>query len=97
MKTPLTAIALAAILVTAAIAGSEADLEKRLDDPPATGLLVITIGDETPAKKAGMARGDVLVSYGGIALTDVESLVKAKAAKASEESVEIRAGRGDWT
>ena len=96
MKTYLASLALALVLVAAPAVGQEAaDVETLLDNPPATGLLVSSVVDETAAKLAGVKPGDVIVSYGGTAVTSIEGLGKAKEAHAGKEAVEMRAVRGD--
>jgi serine protease Do len=45
--------------------------------PEVDGLLVRGVEDDSPAAKAGMLRGDVLLSAGGIALTSVDALYEA--------------------
>ena len=90
----LLVIVMLAVAATPAVAGIAA-LEKLLDDPPATGLMISSVFDGTPGKQAGMERGDVLVSYGGRPVTDLASLAAAKAALAESDSVEIKAVRGE--
>jgi serine protease Do len=45
--------------------------------PEVEGLLVRGVEDDSPADKAGLRRGDVLLSAGGIALTSVDALYEA--------------------
>jgi len=85
----ILALALAAIPVEA----GGPPLSKLLDDPPATGMMISSVFEETAGKKAGMEVGDVIVSYGGRPIADLEALVAAKEATAGRESVEIKAVR----
>jgi len=90
----LLVIVMLAVAATPVVAGIET-LEKLLDDPPATGLMISSVFDGTPGKRAGMERGDVLVFYGGRPVTDLASLAAAKASLAESDSVEIKAVRGE--
>ncbi|MCU0726144.1 MAG: PDZ domain-containing protein [Planctomycetes bacterium] len=64
-------------------------LETAFLDPPATGLLITNVGPESQAAEAGIEAGDVLVSYGGRAVTDLDALNRAKEDLAGEETVEL--------
>jgi len=95
MKASLPALALVLALVAAAAAADIARVEKLLDDPPATGLLVSAVFDGTPAQAAGVMPGDVLLTYDGKGVADLEALNKAKEGAAGKEAVEVKALRGD--
>lgn len=45
--------------------------------PEVEGLLVRGVEDDSPAAKAGLRRGDVLLNAGGVALTSVDALYEA--------------------
>jgi serine protease Do len=45
--------------------------------PEVEGLLVRGVEDGSPAEKAGLRRGDVLLSAGGVALTSIDALYEA--------------------
>jgi serine protease Do len=45
--------------------------------PEVDGLLVRGVEDDSPAAKAGLLRGDVLLRAGDIALTSVDALYEA--------------------
>jgi serine protease Do len=57
--------------------------------PEVDGLLVRGVEDDSPAAKAGLLRGDVLLSAGGIALTSVDALYQALDIEGDELDVTI--------
>jgi len=57
--------------------GSEA-VESAIESPPATGLLVARVVEDSPAAAAGFRPGDVIVEYGGEATPDIPAINYAK-------------------
>jgi hypothetical protein len=49
------------------------------------GLVVVNVFDDTPAKKAGVEEGDVLVKVAGKNVTEIQDLVKAVQAAGKDE------------
>jgi hypothetical protein len=84
---------LALCLVIAAADAQEADLfdrlEKLLADPPATGILVTQVLPDSQAMAAGMRLGDVVFSYGGWPVADLQTLGAAKEALGEAETIEM--------
>jgi S1-C subfamily serine protease len=67
-------------------------LDETLGEPYGTeyGLLVIRVGPETPAARAGIQKGDVLVAVDGRELHSVAALIRAvERAKKAERSLRI--------
>jgi hypothetical protein len=64
-------------------------LERALLDPPATGVMVTGVGPDSQAAQAGILLGDVIVSYGGRAVPDLEALNGAKESFEGAEQVEL--------
>lgn len=62
--------------------------------PAVDGLLIRTVADDTPAARAGLARGDVLVSAGGQPLGSLDDLFNALAAAGPGGSLELGVLRG---
>lgn len=59
-----------------------------------TGLVVLSIGEGSPAERAGLLLGDVLVAAGGRALAGPVDLLDALAAVADGEPIELTYLRG---
>jgi serine protease Do len=57
--------------------------------PEVEGLLVRGVEDDSPAAKAGLLRGDVLLSAGGVSLTSVDALYEALDIEGDELEVTI--------
>jgi S1-C subfamily serine protease len=76
------------------VAEMTADLRKHYGAPADTGVLVVRVEPDSPAARAGLRVGDVLVSAGGIPLTE-PSLVRVTLSPwlgGNGEIVAIRAG-----
>ena len=56
-------------------------------DPPATGIFINYVGDATAAKEAGFAVGDILISYNGDKVRDLNALGSAKQKVGNESKV----------
>ncbi len=85
------------LLLLVSIASAQDPLERALLDPPATGLLVLRVENGSQAAERGIRVGDVLVSYDGTALADLDALRAAMGAatgKAAIPCVLVRAGDG---
>ena len=95
MRRPLPALIVGALLCGLAIAAPKsANLLGLLAKPPATGLLITLVAPGTPAQKARLKRGDIIVSYGGAEITDVNSLLLAVQGAARQKKLEVRYHRG---
>lgn len=57
--------------------------------PEVDGLLVRGVEDDSPADKAGLRRGDVLLTAGGVALTSVDALYEALDSEGQELELTI--------
>jgi len=64
----------------------------KLDRPD--GLIVLSVTNDTPAEKAGILVGDVLLEIGGAPLTKPADLFDALLARTAGESASIRLARG---
>ncbi len=72
---------------------SQANLQIKADK----GVLVVQIGRDSPASKAGMRPGDLIKQVGGVEIANVEAVqTKLEAAKL-DEPLEIVVQRGDQT
>jgi serine protease Do len=72
------------------------DLARSFDLDKTEGILVAEVGDDSPAAKAGLTRGDVIISLQGKRLEDVADLRNRIAMTAPDSRVEleiIRNGR----
>jgi serine protease Do len=59
-----------------------------------TALLLVTVEEGSPAERAGLLIGDILVSLGGQPVTDVESLRKQLGATSLDQPVQAKVLRG---
>ena len=87
----LIPVLLSALLCASAWA--QDPLEAALRDPPATGLLILRVEEGSQAAAKGMRAGDVLVSYDGVEVADLEALrasIGAAAGKAALPCVLVR-------
>jgi hypothetical protein len=95
--TSILALVLCTSLAVSAAAHDSNPVEAALEAPAATGLLVTTVAAGSQSAAAGIARGDILVTYDGVAAADLEVLAAAKAAAEGKEHVVcvIRKGGGE--
>ena len=63
-------------------------------DGQETGLLIITVEPESPAGRAGLMIGDVLVRFDGAAITDTEALQAELGPERVEQTVALTVLRG---
>jgi membrane-associated protease RseP (regulator of RpoE activity) len=68
-----------ALLGTATVGAEMIPLDETLGEPYGTGhgLLIIAVGPRTPAARAGIQKGDVLISIDGRELRSVPQLIRA--------------------
>ncbi len=71
-------------------------LEKALANPTATGLLVTRILPGTQAERMGIEPGDILVTYAGLPVPNIEAMNLAKVGAEAKEKLEIRFIRDGW-
>ncbi len=73
------AVVAPAPLGTAAVGAAMIPLDRTLGEPYGTdyGLLVVEVGPQTPAARAGIQRGDVLIAVNGRELQSVGQLIRA--------------------
>jgi C-terminal processing protease CtpA/Prc len=80
------------LLGHATVGAEMVSLDETLGEPYGTehGLLVLRVGPGTPAARAGIQKGDVLISVDGRELRSVAALIRAvERAKKAEKSVRI--------
>jgi C-terminal processing protease CtpA/Prc len=70
-----------------------ADLAGYFDVGPGEGVLVLDVAPGSPADKAGIEAGDVIVGMGGKPVTDADELVKYITGTAPGEQVDFRIKR----
>jgi S1-C subfamily serine protease len=58
------------------------------------GLIVLSVGENGPAAKAGVLLGDILVSLDGTSVSDTDDIQRILEARAIGQSVEAVAIRG---
>ncbi len=86
MRPKHTILALAAILAAAPLLAAPARaeetpverVERVMEAPPATGLIVTGVGADSEAAHRGVRAGDVLTAYDGVPTRTLEALTKAK-------------------
>ncbi len=69
-------------------------LRRAVGLPDADGLLIREVGEDTPAARAGLARGDLIVSAAGQPVRSVDDLSGALRAAASGGAIELTVLRG---
>lgn len=92
MRARLLIIALA--LVATAALGADEDLLRLLANPPGTGLMVTQTVAGGRGEAAGLREGDILVRYGGEAVTTREGFIRLIGAKAQEAAIPVVVLRG---
>jgi Do/DeqQ family serine protease len=75
------------------IQGVDADLASSLDLPTARGAIVTSVAPAGPAEKAGLKRGDVIVSVNNQSVVDPNSLRNLVAGNAPGSTVKVSAVR----
>lgn len=73
-----------------------ADLAKSFDVEPGHGILVAQVSEDSPAQRAGLQPGDIIVAYQGMPVTDVGAFrnrVSLTVPDSSEQLTIIREGR----
>lgn len=69
------------------------DVAKLFNRKVDTGVIVSSVNKDTPAEKAGLKAGDVIVEVDGIQIKDPQSMVKAIATKEVGTEVNVKALR----
>jgi S1-C subfamily serine protease len=69
-------------------------LRRAVGLPDADGLLIREVAEDTPAARAGLARGDLIVTAGGQPVRSVDDLSGALRAAASAGTIELTVLRG---
>jgi serine protease Do len=69
-------------------------LRRAVGLPEHDGVLVRAVGDSSPAERAGIARGDLIIGAGGAEVASIDDLYRALDAVAPEASLEIALLRG---
>src|ERR1700722_11664174 len=69
-------------------------LRRAVGLPDADGLLIREVGENTPAARAGLARGDLIVAVGGQTVSSVDDLSGALRAAAAGGTVDLTVLRG---
>ena len=91
----------APLFVTALVLAAErkglALVEKILQMPPATGLVVVDLVPGTQAETKGIRVGDTIVSYAGAETPDLPALMKARQGASQGEAVDCVVVRPDGT
>ena len=69
-------------------------LRRAVGLPERDGLLVREVEDDSPAARAGIAQGDLIVAAGGRAIASADDLFEAIAAAGSDAALEVTVVRG---
>ena len=69
-------------------------LRRAVGLPDADGLLIREVSEDSPAARAGLARGDLIVAVGGQAISGIDDLSGALRAAGSGGTVELTVLRG---
>jgi S1-C subfamily serine protease len=75
------------------------NLQVKLDasTEPRSGVMVAEIVKGSPAERAGLQSGDVIVKFGGAKVLDAEQIRKLIKSKRADEAVPVEVLRGDQT
>ena len=88
----LVSVALLALLALAGTA-SAASLSERIKPEP--GVLIVAVGEETPASEAGLARGDILLAIDGDMVNTAAELQHVILMRDPGDTLELTVKRGD--
>jgi S1-C subfamily serine protease len=97
-KTLFAGLLILGLTAAAGFAQPKAETTAAAADPvPAAGagVLVIAVQPGSPAEKAGIARGDIILEASGTAVNDAQELRKAFAGHASGDKVPVKLRHGD--
>src|SRR5208283_1799458 len=96
-RTFLAGLLFAALTAALGYAQSKADAKTAAAAPsPAdAGVLVIAVQPGSPAEKAGVVRGDIILEANGGAVNDAEALRQAFAGHAAGDTVSVKLRHGD--
>ncbi len=88
---------LAAVLVasTAALGFSQSVSATRSGRSPDYGVFVISVPSGSPAEKAGLARGDIILNINGSVVNSARQLRKAVSSHAQGDTVSLKVWHGD--
>jgi len=94
MHRKLLGLLAAALLAAPAFAQQEADAgaAAATRDP---GVLIVAVQPGSPAEKAGLARGDIILEADGTAVNDAADLRQALAGRAAGDTVSFKVRHGD--
>jgi S1-C subfamily serine protease len=102
LRTFLAGLILAALTVSTGFAQPQAETRGAAAPAPsapsktgAIGVLVVSVVPGSPAEKAGIARGDIILEVSGTAVNDARDLRKAFAGSASGKTVSVKLRHGD--
>jgi len=97
-RTFLAGLLFAALTVTLGFAQAKAESKGAAAAPtPAAdaGVLVIAVQPGSPAEKAGIARGDIILEANGTTVNDAAELRKALAGRAAGDTLSVKLRHGD--
>ena len=60
--------------------------------PEITGLLIRGVADDSPAQRAGLTQGDVIVSCGSVNIDSLDAI--AQSLDTAEDTIELQVVRG---
>lgn len=87
-------------LLAAALLAAPAFAQQKPDAGPAVvtpdpGVLIVSVQPGSPAQKAGLARGDIILEANGTAVNDAVDLRQALAGRAAGDTVSFKVRHGD--
>jgi S1-C subfamily serine protease len=85
------------ILLTTELKGKESPRLGVLIEPKEKGLAVVEVGGNTPAKKAGLKKGDIIIMLAGRSIESMTDLKLALLYSQMGSTVNIQVKRGDKT
>ncbi|OHD68637.1 MAG: hypothetical protein A2177_15235 [Spirochaetes bacterium RBG_13_68_11] len=87
-------VLLSALIGTAAIASPKQE-EPSAGAGPEVGVLVVKVEPQSPAARAGIARGDIILAVDGAEVATIADLQKAVTAKKPGDTVKVTVRHGD--
>jgi len=107
MRLRFILVGVLSLAVGAALGFAQPKAEKAVDTTPATtaqndqpsvsepGVLVVAVQKDSPAQRAGIVRGDIILALNGTAMNTPADLVKAIEARKTGDSVALKLRHGD--